>query len=40
MANTRSWVFVVRALLQYLGFNHDFVWMLQNVGDDNIFLED
>jgi len=36
--NTRSWVMLVRELLQYLGFNH--VWMQQNVGDDNMFLKD
>jgi len=32
--NTRSWVLLFRELLQYLGF---YVWMQQNVGDDNMF---
>jgi len=36
--NTRSWVLLVRELLQYLGFNH--VWMQQNVGDDSMLLKD
>jgi len=36
--NTRSWVVLVRELLQYLGFNH--VWMQHNVGDENMFLKD
>jgi len=29
---------LVRALLQYYGFNH--VWMQQNAGDNNMFLKD
>ena len=36
--NTRSWVLLVRELLQYLGFHH--VWMQQSVGNDNMFLKD
>jgi len=36
--NIRSWVLLVRELLQNLGFNH--VWMQQNVGGDNMFLKD